>query len=65
MQPLDRPVFDRATDLRVAYRLKIPDALYLAAALCAGCAEFWTNDRRLLGAAQGRIRFETLEGTGR
>lgn len=53
--PLDRPVFDLATRLRAEHGLKTPDALHLAAALHAGCTEFWTHDQRLLRAAQGRI----------
>jgi len=32
-----------------------PDALHLAAAIDAGCDEFWTNDRRLERAAAERI----------
>lgn len=50
-----RAVFDLATDLRVGHGLKTPDALHLAAAIEAGCEEFWTNDRRLEKAADGRI----------
>jgi len=50
---LNRPVFDLATQLRVKYRLKTPDALQLAAAITAECDEFWTIDNRLrLAAAQ-------------
>jgi len=44
-------VFESATQLRVAYRLKTPDALHLATAQRYDCAEFWTNDNRLLGIA--------------
>ncbi len=48
--PLSRTVFDRATHLRADRGLKTPDALHLAAAIEAGCDEFWTNDLRLRGA---------------
>ena len=58
---LDRPVFDRATSLRAEHRLKTPDALHLAAALHAGCDEFWTHDSRLQSAAQGRMTLTTFE----
>ena len=53
--PFGRSVFDLATELRATHRLKTPDALHLAAALHGGCDEFWTNDRRLEKAADGRI----------
>jgi len=55
MAPLDRAVFDLATELRVRYGVKTPDALHLAVALHAGCGELWTNDRRLASAADGSI----------
>lgn len=50
-QAFDRPVFELATQLRARHALKTPDALHLAAALAAGCDEFWTNDHRLDAAA--------------
>ena len=52
---LDTPTFDLATDLRARYRIKTPDALHLAAAINAGCVQFWTNDAHLTRAAAGRI----------
>ncbi|HRP95577.1 MAG TPA: type II toxin-antitoxin system VapC family toxin [Rhodocyclaceae bacterium] len=55
-----RAVFDRATELRARLRLKTPDALHLAAAIEAGCEEFWTNDHRLDAAAAGHLRTVTL-----
>ena len=61
MQPMDRAVFDLATDLRVRHRLKTPDALHLAAALHAGCGELWTNDERLVAAAQSHLEIVTLD----
>ncbi|WP_058556787.1 type II toxin-antitoxin system VapC family toxin [Thiohalocapsa sp. ML1] len=60
--PLDRAVFDLATDLRVRHGLKTPDALHLAAALHVACEELWTNDRRLASAAEGRIQILTWDG---
>jgi predicted nucleic acid-binding protein len=49
-----------ATDLRAQYRLKTPDALHLAAAITAGCDEFWTNEHRLEQAAAGRLTLVTF-----
>ncbi len=51
MLSLDKTVFEKATDLRVNYRLKTPDALHLSAALNSDCEQFWTNDYRLAKAA--------------
>jgi predicted nucleic acid-binding protein len=59
--PLGRTVFDLATELRTRHRIKTPDALHLAAALEAGCSEFWTNDRRLERAAEGRLRVVSVD----
>lgn len=58
--PMDRACFETATALRAAHGLKTPDALHLAAALQAGCDEFWTNDQRLAQAAQGRMSIVNL-----
>ncbi len=55
---LDRPVFELATRLRAESRLKTADALHLAAALCAGCEQFMTNDNRL--AAAGHLEVHAL-----
>lgn len=52
---LNRRLFEQATELRAQHRLSTPDALHLAAAIDAGCEEFWTNDRRLERAAAKRI----------
>ncbi len=54
------PVFDRATTLRATHRLKTPDALHLAAAIEAGCDQFWTNDKRLAAAAAGHLDVRAL-----
>lgn len=53
--PLNKLVFELATQLRVRHRVKTPDALHLAAAIYAGCDQFWTNDDRLAKAAEGHI----------
>ena len=47
----DRALFDLASRLRIDHRIKTPDALHLAAALTAGCDQFWTNDNHLAKAA--------------
>jgi predicted nucleic acid-binding protein len=52
---LSAMVFDLATRLRAQHRLKTPDALHLAAAIEAGCDEFWTHDDRLNKAARGYL----------
>lgn len=62
-QAMDRKVFDLATQLRAQHSLKTPDALHLAAAISAGCDEFWTNDQRLTKAAQSKLRIVTFEST--
>ncbi|MBK7217246.1 MAG: type II toxin-antitoxin system VapC family toxin [Candidatus Promineofilum sp.] len=51
--PITDTTFDQALSLRVAYRLKTPDALHLALARQYGCERFWTNDERLARAAIG------------
>jgi predicted nucleic acid-binding protein len=53
-------VFDLATELRARHRLKTPDALHLAAAIEAGCEEFWSNDHCLDVAASGYLHTVTL-----
>ena len=62
-QAMDRKVFDLATQLRAQHGLKTPDALHLAAAISAGCDEYWTNDQRLAKAAQNKLRIVTFEST--
>ncbi len=54
--PFGRTVFEKATELRLIYRLKTPDALHLAAALQGAYEEFLTNDLQLAKAASGQIR---------
>lgn len=51
MVDLNRAVFELVTTLRAESHLKTPDALHLAAAIQAGCSEFWTNDKQLAKAA--------------
>ncbi|HEX3526873.1 MAG TPA: type II toxin-antitoxin system VapC family toxin [Thermoanaerobaculia bacterium] len=53
--PFESKTFDQATELRAAHGTKTPDALHLAAAIVAGCTEFWTNDPRLRSAAGDQI----------
>ena len=55
-----RAVFERATALRAAHRLKTPDALHLAAAIESRCTQFWTNDKRLAAAAAGHLEVRAL-----
>lgn len=62
-QPMDRSVFELATELRAQHGLKTPDALHLATAISADCDEFWTNDHHLANAAQGRLRIVAFEST--
>jgi len=47
LAPITTAVFDRATDIRAAYRFKTPDSIHVAAAVEAGCDIFYTNDHRL------------------
>ncbi|AVZ79421.1 VapC toxin family PIN domain ribonuclease [Zoogloeaceae bacteirum Par-f-2] len=54
--PSTSSVFKLATELRARHCLKTPDALHLAAAIEAGCDEFWTNDHRLDAAASRHLR---------
>lgn len=52
---MNKSVFELATELRVRHKVKTPDALHLAAAIHAGCDQFWTNDDKLIKAAEGHI----------
>jgi predicted nucleic acid-binding protein len=52
---LTTAVFDLATELRARHSLRTPDALHLAAALSAGCTEFWTSDTRLADVARQHL----------
>ena len=58
---VDTATFDLATELRARHGLKTPDALHLAAAIAAGCDEFWSNDERLVRASDTRVRILTIE----
>jgi len=60
---LDAPAFDLATELRARHRIGTADALHLAAAIVAGCDEFWTNDLALEKAAAGRVRIVAMSTT--
>ena len=44
---IDAGIADRAADLRGRYKVKLPDALQVAAALETGCEAFLTNDEAL------------------
>ena len=59
LAPADRPVIERAVQLRADLRLRSMDALHLATALVHGCETFLTNDERL--AAPDEIRLVTLK----
>jgi len=61
---MDRAVFELATDLRVQYAIKTPDALHLAAALHGGCADFLTNDKRLAAAGGSHLNIVTWSDLG-
>jgi predicted nucleic acid-binding protein len=43
--PIDRSILHSATNLRVRYRLKTPDAIHAATARSIGCNRFITNDK--------------------
>jgi uncharacterized protein len=45
--PINRAVFDRATDIRAQFKYGMADSIHLAAAIEAGCGLFLTNDTRL------------------
>ena len=53
--PIDAGIADRAADLRSRYKLKLPDALQVAAAIETGCAAFLTNDEALSSITDLRI----------
>jgi predicted nucleic acid-binding protein len=62
---LDMPdaVYQEATRLRADFGIKTPDALHLATARLHDCTEFWTNDSRLAGAANG-MAVDVCQGGG-
>lgn len=49
------PVIDRATELRVRYGFKTPDAIHLACALHAGSDAFVTGDAALARCTELRV----------
>jgi predicted nucleic acid-binding protein len=53
---LPEAVYLRGSDIRARFRLKMPDALHLAAAQHYGCDALWTNDGRLYKASHGLAR---------
>jgi predicted nucleic acid-binding protein len=46
---------ERAAELRARYRIKLPDAIQLAAAISEGWEAFLTNDRRLAQVVEIRV----------
>jgi predicted nucleic acid-binding protein len=53
--PVDASMAERAAELRARYRIKLPDAIQVAAAISEGCEVFLTNDRRLAQVAEIRV----------
>ena len=49
VEPITGAVLLRATRIRAETRLKLPDAIHLAAALETGCATFLSDDRGIRG----------------
>lgn len=45
--PLNRAVYDLASEIRAAEKFRLGDSLHLATAVHGGCDSFLTNDRRL------------------
>jgi uncharacterized protein len=54
--PITTAVFDRATQIRVAFNFKLADALHLAAAVEGGCDRFLTDDNRLSRSRTSRSK---------
>lgn len=59
---IDRSTFIEAARLRAASRVKLPDAIHLAAAEAARCDVFLSNDTRLEGACP--IAFQLWSSIG-
>jgi predicted nucleic acid-binding protein len=55
---IDAAVMERATDLRVRYGFKTPDAIHVATALVCGADVLLTGDRHL--ARCGEIRIDVI-----
>ena len=47
LEPVSRAILMETADVRLARRLKLPDAIHLATAIRKGCKFFVTNDDRL------------------
>lgn len=61
-RPIGSIDFELATNLRAKSGLRVPDALHLATAINAGCAQFWTNDDRL-SKSTDKIQFRKFNKT--
>ena len=46
VREIDVAVVERATAIRAAMNLKVPDAIHAATAILDNVTEFWTTDRR-------------------
>lgn len=53
--PVDAVIAERAAELRSRYRMKLPDAIQIAAAIGEHCDAFLTNDRRLAQVTEIRV----------
>lgn len=52
---ITRRIAEGAASLRATYRVRLPDAFQLAAAIDHGASHFITNDKRLKGVADIRV----------
>lgn len=55
----DQEIWERATQIRVTYGFRIPDALHLACALENECEIFLTNDHRLQRCTEIQVQVIT------
>ena len=50
--PVDRKILIQSAQLRIANKLKLPDAIHLATAISSNCSTFLTNDKGFCSATQ-------------